>query len=218
MDASGGKRTYRDLHQHLEELKSRDLLYVIDEPVNKDTEMSALVRWQFRGGLREDQRKAFLFNNATDSKGRTYDIPVVIGALAANQDIYATGMDTTVDGIAAKWDHAIANPVKPRLLNEAPCQEVVIEGDDLLAEEGGLVRLPIPLSTPGFDSTPTLAASSPRRTGPTTISVSEATRTSASSSSRKAVSGTRSAYAARMSRTSAFAVAAVEPSARRPST
>jgi UbiD family decarboxylase len=158
MDAFGGKRDYRDLEQHIEELKARDLLYVVDEPVNKDTEMSALVRWQFRGGLREADRKAFLFNNITDSKGRKYDIPVVIGALAANQDIYATGMDTTVDNIAAKWAHAIANPVPPRLLNEAPCHDVIIEGQDLLGEEGGLVRLPIPLSTPGFDSTPTLAA------------------------------------------------------------
>jgi 4-hydroxy-3-polyprenylbenzoate decarboxylase len=158
MDAFGGKRDYRDLEQHIEELKARDLLYVVDEPVNKDTEMSALVRWQFRGGLREADRKAFLFNNITDSKGRKYDIPVVIGALAANQDIYATGMDTTVDNIAAKWDHAIANPVPPRLVNEAPCHDVIIEGQDLLGEEGGLVRLPIPLSTPGFDSTPTLAA------------------------------------------------------------
>lgn len=158
MDASIGQRGYRDLQQHLEELKARDLLYVVDGPVNKDTEMSPLVRWQFRGGLRESDRKAFLFNNVTDSKGRKYDIPVVIGALAANQDIYATGMDTTVDGIAAKWDHAIANPVPPRLVNEAPCHDVVIEGDDLLDAEGGLVRLPVPLSTPGFDSTPTLAA------------------------------------------------------------
>ena len=158
MDASSGKRVYRDLQQHIDELKARDLLYVVDEPVNKDTEMSALVRWQFRGGLREDQRKAFLFTNPTDSKGRQYDIPVVIGALAANQDIYATGMDTTVDGIAAKWSHAIANPVPPRVVEDAPCHDVVIDGEDLLAEDGGLVRLPVPLSTPGFDSTPTLAA------------------------------------------------------------
>ena len=75
----------------------------------------------------------------------------MIGALAANQDIYATGMDTTVDGIAAKWDHAIANPVKPRLVNAAPCHDVIVEGEELLVEEGGLVRLPVPLSTPGFD-------------------------------------------------------------------
>ncbi len=69
MDAFGGKRAYRDLEQHIEELKARDLLYVVDEPVNKDTEMSALVRWQFRGGLREADRKAFLFNNITDYNG-----------------------------------------------------------------------------------------------------------------------------------------------------
>ena len=158
MDGTAGKRGYRDLQQHIEELKARDLLYVIDEPVNKDTEMSPLVRWQFRGGLREAERKAFLFTNVTDSKNRKYEIPVVIGALAANQDIYATGMDTSVGEISAKWDHAIANPVPPRLVNEAPCHDVIIEGDDLLAEDGGLVRLPVPLSTPGFDSTPTLAA------------------------------------------------------------
>ena len=158
MDASAGQRAYRDLQQHIDELKKRDLLHEIHEPVNKDTEMSALVRWQFRGGLREEDRKAFLFNNPIDSKGRDYDIPVVIGALAANQDIYATGMDTKVDDIAAKWAAAIANPVPPRLVNEAPCHDVIIEGSDLLTEEGGLVHLPIPLSTPGFDSTPTLAA------------------------------------------------------------
>lgn len=158
MDAAAGQRTYRDLQQHVEELKARDLLHVIDAPVNKDTEMSPLVRWQFRGGLRESDRKAFLFNNITDSKGRAYDIPVVIGALAANPDIYATGMDTGVGNISAKWDQAIANPVPPCVIEDAPCQEIVIEGDELLTEDGGLATLPIPLSTPGFDSTPTLAA------------------------------------------------------------
>ncbi len=158
MDGIAGQRSYRDLQEHIAELEKRDLLHVIDHPVNKDTEMSALVRWQFRGGLREEDRKAFLFTNVTDSQGRKYDIPVVIGALAANQDIYATGMDAAVEEIAAKWQAAISKPIAPKLLNEAPCQDVVIEGNDLLKEDGGLVRLPIPLSTPGFDSSPTLAA------------------------------------------------------------
>lgn len=158
MDGFAGKRTYRDLQQHIEELGDRDLLYVIDEPVNKDTEMSPLVRWQFRGGLREEERKAFLFNNITDSRNRVYNIPVVIGALAANQDIYATGMGCNVEGIAGKWENAIANPIAPRLVDEAPCHDVIIEGEDLLTEDGGLIHLPIPLSTPGFDSSPTLAA------------------------------------------------------------
>ena len=97
MEGVAGQRSYRDLQEHIDELKKRDLLYVIDDPVNKDTEMSALVRWQFRGGLREVDRKAFLFTNVTDSQGRKYDIPVVIGALAANQDIYATVMDAGVE-------------------------------------------------------------------------------------------------------------------------
>ena len=101
MDASTGQRTYRDLHQHIEELKSRDLLYVVDEPVNKDTEMSPLVRWQFRGGLEEKDRKAFLFTNVVDSKGRKFDIPVAVGVLAASRDIYRTGIGCELDEIEA---------------------------------------------------------------------------------------------------------------------
>ena len=42
------KRGYRDLHEHLAALDEAGLLVTIDEPVNKDTEMHPLVRWQFR--------------------------------------------------------------------------------------------------------------------------------------------------------------------------
>ena len=158
MDASTGTRNYRDLQQHIAELERRGLLHAIDEQVNKDTEMSPLVRWQFRGGLRESDRKAFLFRNIVDSRGRRYDFPVVIGALAANPAVYATGMDADIDEISAKWERAIAGPIAPRMLDAAPCQDVIIDGRDLLREDGGLAALPIPLSTPGFDSAPTLAA------------------------------------------------------------
>ena len=82
------KRGYPDLHDHIEALRKAGLLVEIDEPINKDTEMHPLVRWQFRGGIDEADRKAFLFNNITDSLGRKYDIPVVIGALATNPEIY----------------------------------------------------------------------------------------------------------------------------------
>ena len=40
----------------------------------------------------------------------------------------------------------------------APCHEVVLEGDALQGEGNGLDTLPIPISTPGFDSAPTLTA------------------------------------------------------------
>jgi len=151
-------RSYRDLHEHLDALETRGLLRRIDRPINKDTEMHPLVRWQFVGGMDEAERKAFLFTNVTNSEGRKYDIPVVVGAIAANPDIYSVGMCASLTDIQAKWDHAIANPVEPNLVNEAVCQEVVIEGDGLKGVGNGLDRLPIPISTPGFDSAPTLTA------------------------------------------------------------
>ena len=80
-------RSYSDLHDHLEELDKRGLLVRVDREINKDTEMHPLVRWQFRGGIEEKDRKAFLFTNVVDSKGRKFDIPVAVGVLAASRDI-----------------------------------------------------------------------------------------------------------------------------------
>ena len=151
-------RGYRDLHEHLQTLDKRGLLRTIDRPIDKDSELHPLVRWQFVGGLDEDDRKAFLFTNIVDGLGRKYDIPVVVGAIAANPQIYSVGMDAKLEDIQAKWDHAIAHPIAPRLVNEAVCHEVVIEGDALKGEGHGLDALPIPVSTPGFDSAPTLTA------------------------------------------------------------
>jgi UbiD family decarboxylase len=152
------KHGYPDLHDHLAELKRRGLLQVIEHPIDKDSELHPLVRWQFVGGMAEPERKAFLFSNIVNAKGRKYSIPVVVGALAANREIYAAGMGTSVDKIQAKWDHAIANPIPPRLVQQAVCHEVIHEGQDLLGEGKGLDMLPIPVSTPGFDSAPTLTA------------------------------------------------------------
>jgi 4-hydroxy-3-polyprenylbenzoate decarboxylase len=145
-----------DLQQHLADLEAAGLLTRIDRPINKDTELNPLVRWQFIGGVPEEERRAFLFTNVTDSKGRRYDMPVVVGALASSAEIYALGMGRPVDEIGEAWLRAIANPIPPVLTNDAPCQEVVITGEDLRTE--GLKRLPVPVSTPGFDAAPYLTA------------------------------------------------------------
>ncbi len=152
------ERRYNDLQQHIAALKAANLLHVIDAPVNKDTQMHPLVRWQYRGGIPERDRKAFLFTNVVDSRGHQYDIPVVIGALAATADVYRIGMDCDLDKIGAKWSNAIANPIPPREVKDAACQEVVIQGDELRGEGNGVDALPIPISTPGFDAGPYLTA------------------------------------------------------------
>ena len=128
---------------------------MIDAPVNKDTQMHPLVRW-YRG-IPERDRKAFPFTNVVDSRGHQYDIPVVIGALAATADVYRIGMDCDLDKIGAKWSNAI-NPIPPRDVKDAACQEVVIQGDELRGEGNGVDALPIPISTPGFDAGPYLTA------------------------------------------------------------
>ena len=151
-------RGYADLHEHLAALKERGLLLTIDRPVDKDAELHPLVRWQFVGGIEEHERKAFLFTNVVDGRGRKYAFPVVVGALAANREIYCVGMRAKAEEVQARWDHAIAHPIAPHIVVQAACQEVVIEGAALLGEGNGLDSLPIPVSTPGFDSAPTLTA------------------------------------------------------------
>src|SRR5712675_1969014 len=84
-------RGYPDLHEHVLALAHAGLLVVVDEPINKDTEMHPLVRWQYRGGIPEPGRKAFLFTQPTDSKGRRFDISVLVAGLAANRDVYRIG-------------------------------------------------------------------------------------------------------------------------------
>ena len=148
------RRAYPDLHDHIAALEKAGQLIRVDRPINKDTEMHPLVRWQFRGGLPESERKAFLFTNVIDSKGKRYDIPVVVGCLAANREIYRIGLGCELDKIEETWARAIAHPVKPRLVENAPCHEIVIAGDELNKEGMGLDGIPVPISTPGWDNAP----------------------------------------------------------------
>src|SRR5258708_2327982 len=147
-----------DLQDHLADLEAKGLLVRIDHPVDKDTELHPLVRLQFIGGIPEAQRRAFLFTNVVDATGRRYDIPVVVGAIAASAEIYSLGMRRAVGEIGAAWLDAIANPIAPVRVAAPPCQEVVISGEALRAPNGGMKLLPVPISTPGFDSAPYLTA------------------------------------------------------------
>ncbi len=148
---------FQDLREHLRALEEAGLLVRIDAPINKDTELMPLVRWQFRG-LAEEERRAFLFTNVTDVKGRKYDIPVAVGCLAASRQIYAFGLRCKPEEIVDRWTKAEATPIPPTVVKSGPVQGEVHFGPSLL-EKGGLGEFPIPISTPGFDCAPYTTAS-----------------------------------------------------------
>ena len=147
-------RPYPDLHEHIRRLDAAGLLVRIDRPIDKDSELHPLVRWQFRGGIAEKDRKAFLFTNVIDATGKRYDLPVLVGSLATNREIYRIGMMCDLDKISDTWMHAMRNPIPPTVVDVAPCQDIVIEGERLRQPGQGLDALPFPISTPGWDIAP----------------------------------------------------------------
>jgi len=152
------QRGYPDLHEHVLALHHAGLLVVVDEPINKDAEMHPLVRWQYRGGIAEHDRRAFLFTKATDGKGARYDIAVLVAGLAANPEVYRIGFGRPLAEIGAAWVNALGAPIAPQVVTEAPCQEICILGDVLDGAGAALDGLPVPISTPGFDNAPYLSA------------------------------------------------------------
>ena len=86
----------QNLRSHLENLEKGGKLHRITRPINKDTELLPLVRWQVRG-LPESERCGFLFENVTDSRGRSFEATVAAGIYASSTEVYALGMGTGVD-------------------------------------------------------------------------------------------------------------------------
>jgi len=151
-----GKQYYHDFREHLQALEERGKLVRIKREINKDTELMPLVRWQFRG-LEERDRKAFMFENVVDSKGRRFTMPVTVGTLAATTEIYAIGMMCEPDAIHERWTQAQLNPIEPVKVSAAPAQEIIWQGAELLNGHG-LDMIPVPISTPGFDNAPYLSS------------------------------------------------------------
>lgn len=145
---------YQDLREYVQTLERRGLLHIVDEPVNKDTELIPLVRLQFRG-LPEAQRKAFWFRNVTDARGRSFEGSVVVGSLGASRAIYGVALDTEPHNIAKKWAAVPGNHVKPCVVgrDRAPVKQVVRRAPDL---GEGVDIFPHLISTPGFDPSPFL--------------------------------------------------------------
>jgi len=149
--------TPRDLREHLVALEQNKLLHRVTREINKDTELSPLVRWQFRG-LRQRDRFGFLFERVMDSRGISYTIPVVSSVYGPSHRVMAIGMGCEVAEINPRWAAAVREPIAPIMVSDGPCQEVVHQGTTL-TEHGGLLEFPFPIYTPGFDPGPYTSAS-----------------------------------------------------------
>jgi 4-hydroxy-3-polyprenylbenzoate decarboxylase len=139
---------YEDFRAYLDALERRDKLHRWSRRINKDTELMPLMRLQYRG-IPDEQRRALLFENIIDSRGRRHDIRVVTGMYGSSRAIAALGLGCDEPlAIYEKWRNALAAPLKPRRVPRAPVQEIVYIGDAL--KKFGVTSLPAPVEEPGF--------------------------------------------------------------------
>ncbi|MGH7886827.1 MAG: UbiD family decarboxylase, partial [Candidatus Binatia bacterium] len=142
------KTYYSDFRDYLSELERRGKLYRWQRQINKDTEMMPLMRLQYRG-IADEERRAFLFENVTDSRGKKHGIKVATGVYGSSREIAAMGLGCREPfEIYEKWREALFKPIGPRTVNQAPVQEIVYTGDRL--KEFGVTSLPAPVEEPGF--------------------------------------------------------------------
>lgn len=149
---------FETLRENLDQLEKAGLLRRISQPINKDREMMPLVRCQFRG-LEEKKRKAWLFEHPVDDRGREYTIPVSVASVAPSRRVYRFNLEVESDKeIFEKWENALENPIEPETTSNSAIKEVILQGNDLEGPRNGADRLPIPISTPGFDPAPYLTS------------------------------------------------------------
>ena len=134
-------RSYPDLHEHVLALARAGLLVVVDEPINKDTEMHPLVRWQYRGGIAEARPQGVPVHAADRLEGPPLRHRGA-GRRARRQprDLSHRLRQAARRDRPHLGRRRIANPIAPRVVTDAPCQEIVITGDDLDRDGRGARR------------------------------------------------------------------------------
>lgn len=109
------------MREFLEFLRSRDDLLEIDDEVDPEWEINGITR-----NLLQNHGPAVLFNNI---KGA--DHPLVAGMIAADRRfLWALGLEKW-STFNEEYIRRTATPVAPSIVSDGPCQEVVLEGDDI---------------------------------------------------------------------------------------
>ncbi len=137
-----------DLRSHIKALENYGLLRRVHREVDKNWELSAIMRWVYMGN-EEAKRYAVLFERV---KG--YDIPVVVGAVGASYKTYAVslGIDPNkpkaevMAEIRRRFIKALKNPLPPVQARTAPCKERIDRGSSV-----NIHKFPVPVWTPEKD-------------------------------------------------------------------
>lgn len=124
--------SYNDLRQFLGKLEEVGELARVSKEVDSEFELAAICRkMELLGG------PAILFE-----KVKGYDMPLVANILGS-QNRVALALETTdIKSAIAKVESVIFNQkyIAPVLVENAPCQEVVLTGDDV-----DITKLPVPI-------------------------------------------------------------------------
>jgi len=137
-----------DLRTHLKALENHGLLRRVRREVDKNWELSAIMRWVYLGH-EEAKRYAILFERV---KG--YEFPVVVGATGASYKTYAValGIDPNeprakvMGEIRRRFIQALKNPLPPVTVDSGPCKERIDRGSAV-----NIHKFPIPVWTPEKD-------------------------------------------------------------------
>ncbi|MDP2719583.1 MAG: UbiD family decarboxylase [Dehalococcoidia bacterium] len=140
--------SYSDLRELLAALEKNELLRHVSAEVDKNWEISMVMRWIYQG-YSEDNRFAVSFD-----KVKGFSIPVVVGAFGGSYKTYALSLGIDPHGpksevmaaIRKRWADALGKPIPPVMVGKGSCQENVLKGGDI-----NLHRFPVPVWTPEKD-------------------------------------------------------------------
>ena len=139
---------YESLRPWLQVLEQQGMFKWVDKEVDKDWEVGAVLRMIFRA-MDEDNRYGIGFRNIKGyESGR-----IVGGVVASSRKMIAAalGCGPSLEDIHQRVTSGIKAPIEPILVSKGPCQEVIVEGDDV-----DLSKLPVPIWTPEKDAGPYL--------------------------------------------------------------
>ena len=144
--------SHRDFREFIAASEQQGLLRRVRQSVDRSWEPGCMVKWTFQA-LSDKDRFGLLFEDVEGSEFR-----LATGALGASRYSYALALGVEPDEINDTWAKALVNPIPPKTVETAPCQEVVRTGDDVR-----LGDLPIPIWTPGKDIGPYITTTTTTR-------------------------------------------------------